>query len=378
MVIWRFIKTWRFWSPLLLLLGLEALFRSGVWEGRVTLQSHAGRTVVTKRALAEIDGSQVDYVTLGDSRARQGLHHKALATLARDFGREHVNMALPGSHFLSLKVLSRLALDQLKPLQGMVLVVPPGFLQSRGNGEYELGIVRPLREYTDSWEMMDHVPLRAGHIPSWGSWSDFAGYREDLLHWAKGGDGRREVSELNIGRWWLEWTAEYPSQLCSIDWQQDDICAKIQDLDRRNEAVDSVQRYCRQSRGRRQLMAQDIQLWREVKLPSLTTAWRDFLTGLGSELDLIVVTLPQHSLYEQRSLFAESIHEADTLLADLQQQGILRWLDLRDALLDAHLSECSAFRDPWHLNQAGQQVATERLSAYLRQTWYASDSVATQ
>jgi hypothetical protein len=378
MVILRFMKTWRFWAPLLLLLGLEWLFRTGYWEDRVTLQSHAGRSVVTKRALASIDGSQVDYVTLGDSRARQGIHHKQMAALARAFGKQHINLALPGSHFLSLKVLSRLALDQLPQLQGMVLVIPPGFLQSMGNGEYELGIVRPLRTYTDSWEMMNHVPVQAGHIPSWGSFSDFAGYREDLLHWVnqRNDSERHEVNALNIGRWWLEWTAEYPLQLCGIDWHSDDVCDSVAALSSADEAVANVQRYCRQSRGTMAVFKRGYDQWRAEKLPVLKQAWQVFLTDLGQRVDLVVVTLPQHSLFEQRSLMNDAVSEADTFLADLQQQGHIHWLDLRTALSAAEIAECAAFRDPWHLNQQGQQIVSEQLEAYLRQHWYSSDELA--
>ena len=70
-------------APLLLLLGVEALFQAGAWEPFARPDSHAGTSILRKRALSSPAYRRIDYVTLGSSRPEYGLDHEALAALAQ-------------------------------------------------------------------------------------------------------------------------------------------------------------------------------------------------------------------------------------------------------------------------------------------------------
>ena len=74
-------------------------------QRRARPDSHAGTSILRKRALASPAYRHIDYVTLGSSRQEYGLDHETLATLAQRHGRVYANLSMPGSHWMTLDVL---------------------------------------------------------------------------------------------------------------------------------------------------------------------------------------------------------------------------------------------------------------------------------
>lgn len=370
MVIFPFLRRGLFWLPIVLVCALELSFRLGWWESWMIWNSHAGRTIATKRALASIDRSGVNYVMLGDSRAHQGFNHEQLAEQARAQQAGYVDFALPGSHFLSFKVLSRYARDQLPQLNGLILVVPPAFLQSLGNGEYELGIVHPLRSYTSTEEMLQHVPLQADKLSTWASISELVAYRDNVQQLLRNGFTDQRIGQVNVGPWWLRWTAEYSENLCEVPLQEAELCTRLQQEAAGNPAEASVKQFCSRPGLGSKTNAAAQQTWLDRRA-GISAAWREYLGELSAQYRVLVVTLPMLPLFAEYEVLPEAEQASHHLLAQLQDEGQIEWLDLSQRLNPAE-PECQFYRDPWHLNQVGQAAMTAVLKDYLQQHWYSN------
>lgn len=377
MIILHFIRSWVFWLPLVVLLLVELCFRAGLWEPFVLWDSHAGQTVMTKRSLERIDRLGIEYITLGNSTAREGLDHKQLARLALSHHSDHINLSLPGSHFLTFKTLERYAAAQLPNLKGVLLITPAAFLQAMGNGEYELSIVRPLQAYTGWQEQMLHVNFRHDSLASWSSLSSFVGYRDDVAGWLKSmGQGRDLVQHHEPGRWWFEWTANDAENICWADEEgvaiqsTAQLCPIIEASGGSSDMADTMRQFCRMPVLAEVISPQDLEYWRSRQLPGIRQAWEDYLRDMGARYRLVILSLPVPEIYRQRRMIDEITAASYALLQRLSDEGVLHWLDLRSLPSSMAVDECALFRDPWHLNVKGQRGVTERVAPFLQKVWY--------
>ena len=244
-----------------------------------------------------------------------------------------------------------------------------------GNGEYELGIVRPLQPYTSWQEQVQHVPLEMESMTTWGALSSFIAYREDISHWIKNVGGNRElVSDHDPGLWWFQWSAQHDEDFCALlpvdPVQQASPCEGALKSRGPGYVEKTMRSYCRMPVLADVVSARDLKQWSEEQLPGLQTAWENYLRHLGAKYRVLVLSLPIPTVYRQRSMLDELTSASDALLESLAAEGVIDWLDLRWVLNTQNRPECAYFRDPWHLNRLGQQEVTAELGAYLKQTWY--------
>ena len=170
----------RLLAPLALVLLAEAAFQTGVWEPLARPQSHAGTSVRLKHALLDPDIPHIDFVTLGSSRPEYGIDHALLASDARMHGFVHADLRSPGSHWMTVGILTRWLARHHPEIRGGVIALSIQDFQSAGNGDYELGIVYPFHALSDIPWMAAHVPFEHDDIASWGTWSALVQWREDI------------------------------------------------------------------------------------------------------------------------------------------------------------------------------------------------------
>ena len=182
----------KFVAPLLLLMLCESLFRLGIWEGMVKPDSHAGTSVRLKRALNDPIMQQLDFVTLGSSRPVYGIDHEALARIAQEHGAVHANLSMPGSHWMTVDVLTEWLAAHRPNLRGGVIAMDLTTFMYPGNGSYELAIVAPFRGFADDAVIAAHVPAKRDEMATWGAHSALYQYREDIQDFIKAPLQRRE------------------------------------------------------------------------------------------------------------------------------------------------------------------------------------------
>ena len=128
-------------APIALLLALESLFHTRLWERHAQPASHAGTSVRLKRALRDPVARHIDFVTLGSSRPEYGIDHAAWASRARERGLVDADLSMPGTHWMTIGVLTRWLAREHPEIRGGVIGVAIQDFANPGNGAYELGIV---------------------------------------------------------------------------------------------------------------------------------------------------------------------------------------------------------------------------------------------
>ncbi|HET6546711.1 MAG TPA: hypothetical protein VFG55_08205, partial [Rhodanobacteraceae bacterium] len=192
-------KILRLLAPLVLVLLVEAVFQAGVWEPLAKPASHAGTSVRLERALLDPAVPRIDFVTLGSSRPEYGIDHAMLAAEAKRRGLVHANLSMPGSHWMTVGILTRWLARHHPEVRGGIIALSIQDLQYPGNGSYELGIVYPFHRLSDIPWMAEHVPFAREDIESWGTWSALFGWREDIRDFIT--NPSRRLSSL---RWWAK------------------------------------------------------------------------------------------------------------------------------------------------------------------------------
>jgi len=353
-------------APLLLLLGVEALFRAGAWEPFARPDSHAGTSILRKRALSSPAYRRIDYVTLGSSRPEYGLDHEALAALAQRHGRVHANLSMPGSHWMTLDVLGDWLARAHPEVRGGIIALSIQDFLFAGNGAYELGIVYPFHRLADVRGMAQHVPFTREDPATWGLISALFEYREDvrdaLLHPRERRDSlawwhARPAEEL------LRQNTHRDEDMCAFGLDALDACDKVEVAG--GERAAGLARQCRELRsgakGRFDLTA----MTRQQPQPEFLQLTRDLvrarLRSLRWSTPPIVVLMPAPRVW-QDAVSPSGLHDwALDVLRPLTEDGSIHLIDATTALETDGRTDCRLFFDFYHQNDAGRARLMETL-----------------
>lgn len=347
-------------APLLLLTVLEAAFEAGIWEPLAQPMSHAGTSVRLKRALGDPHMPRIDYVTLGSSRPEYGIDHALLAATARQAGQVHADLAMPGSHWLTIDLLTEWLQRAHPELRGGIIALSIQDLINPGNGSYELGIVQPFRHLGDIGEVSAHVPFQRGDIATYGIYSALFGWRADIQEFVRHPYARAASID------WFKANRPASMTLFANPQSHGDMCAfgldALSACDKVDAASDSardgLKRQCRELRADAASRADFNTLSHQQPLPVSMQQTRDLVQARLRAIDWpippLVVLMPMPRLWT-RDVLAAGLHDwALSILAPLADEGRIHLIDAT-AFFDADgPAECSAFFDFYHQNAAGR------------------------
>lgn len=354
-------------APLALVLLVEVLFHAGIWEPLARPASHAGTSVRVKRALTDPALPRLDFVTLGSSRPEYGLDHALLAADARGHGAVHANLSLPGSHWMTIGVVTHWLADHHPEIRGGLIALSIQDFVYPGNGTYELGIVYPFRRLADIPLMREHVALARGDVASYGLYSALFAWREDIQDFVRDPGARRAS---------LDWYAKNRTTndlLFGNSPSQGDMCAfgidSLAACDRVEAAAtpqaDGLRRQCaelRKSASHRGHVAEWLQ---QPAPPEFLMRTRDVvrrqLRAIAWPQPPVVVLMPVPRVWSAQVL-ARGQHEwALSILQPLVDEGRIRLIDGTDYFNEDIDAGCSSFFDFYHQNAAGRERFTRWL-----------------
>ena len=363
-------------APLLCLLAVEALFRMGAWEPFARPDSHAGTSILRKRALASAGYRHIDYVTLGSSRPEYGLDHEALADLAQRHGRVHANLSMPGSHWMTMDVLGDWLSRAHPEVRGGVIALSIQDFLFAGNGAYELGIVYPFHRLGDVPDMARHVPFSREDLATWGLYSALFEYREDvrdaLLH-------PRERRNSLI--WWHQRTADEllrrnahrEEDMCAFGLDTLDACDKVEAAG--GERAAGLARQCQELRGGAKGRFDLGAMAQQTPLPDFLRLTRDLvrarLRSLRWQTPPVVVLMPVPRVWPDAVSPAGLQAWALDVLRPLAADGTIRLIDATAALDEGDHTDCRLFFDFYHQNDAGRARLMETLLPRVEAVLYA-------
>ena len=365
----------KFIAPLLLLAGCEGLFRLGIWEAMVKPESHAGTSVRVKRALDDASMRKLDFVTLGSSRPVYGIDHEALARMAEERGAVHANLSMPGSHWMTVDVLTDWLAQHRPALRGGVIATDLTTFMYPGNGAYELAIVAPFRGMADTATVTAHVPFRLDDLATWGGYSALYQYREDIQDYVRSPLERRKSLS-----WWhdnlsvtdvLQHNAAETREMCEFGVDTVAACDRVDAAS--GAAADGLRHQCRELRAALAGRPDYAALMRQNPLPPHLQQVRDNvrtrLRALNWQRAPVVVLMPLTGAWKEASPLG--LHEwALSVLQPLVDEGRIRLIDATDALAATPEAGCHDYFDFYHQNDSGRAALMQTLLPQLRTALY--------
>jgi hypothetical protein len=348
--------------PLILLLAIEAAYRFGAWEAAAAPGSHSGQAIAMKRLWIGHE-HPIDVVTLGSSRAVYGLDHAMLAGEARRHGRVHATFALAGSHWMSVRGISRWLETHRPEVKRRVIALSIADFQFAGNGPYELAIVEPLRGWTDARWISRHVPFDLHDVATYGVYSSLMEYRGDMAQAIR--NPRQRWHQLRADR-------EFPAikilegagddrDLCAVDVSTLGRCVATALA----PGAQSLREQCSAVRASRPV---DRRLLVAGPGGGPHPAILDGRNMIVSELretrwrgHTMVVLLPIHHTWLQE-VVTEDLHQwVLSMLRPLVDEGTITLLDYTGHFDHDARSDCGAFFDLYHQNTASAKELTHTL-----------------
>ncbi len=347
--------------PLLIIVAMEALFRSNFWELFAAPDSHAGTSIRLKQAVAQTP-AKIDFVTLGSSRAVYGLDHKRIAAMAGKRGLVHVNLSMPGSHWMSVMTVIDWLRTERPEVSGGIIALSVADLQYVSNGNYELAIVRPFQGLLEtSGDASARFELR--DPSSYGSISALYQYRGDIQ------DAVRHPLQRGQAIGWFASFGQHqlfdgPRQqihTCAIPWDTIAHCAGHIAV---TENDQHVVRLCRSLAGN----AGHAGDWSGLDARALPPDRQDVLGQRQRELRNVgwpkppLVILMPITHHWSRELMPKGAREwAHMVLDPLAAEGKIRLLDYSDFFDVDGMTRCDVFWDIYHQNEKGLTELTDAL-----------------
>lgn len=363
-------------APIVLVLLLEALFEGGVWEPLALPASHAGTSVRLKRALTDPAIPRIDYVTLGSSRPEYGIDHALLADAAKQRGRIHADLTMPGTHWMTIGVLTRWLQREHPEIRGGIVALSIADLANPGNGSYELGIVQPFRQLVDTPWIAEHVPLQSADVATYGTYSALFDWRADIQDFV-----RHPLARMDPIDWYkanrpasriLFENPESDGDMCAFGIDALTDCANVDaSTDPKN---DGLKRQCTDLRS---IAAGHVDFRSRMQLQPLPEFMRKARDLVQAQLRQthwpqppLVVLMPAPRIWT-RDVLGPGLHEwALAILQPLADQGHIHLVDATEFFDTDGDSACHLFFDFFHQNSAGRDRFTRWLLPQVKSLLY--------
>jgi len=367
-------------APLALVALLDLAFALGLWEPLAQPASHAGTSVRLKRMLRDPSLAHVDYVTLGSSRPEYGIDHAMLAAAAKESGSVHANLSMPGSHWMTIGILTRWLEREHPEVRGGVIALSVGDLAWPGNGSYELGIVQPFRRFADMPWIAAHVPFDHSDISTYGTYSALFEWRADIREFVRDPEARQKSID-----WWRT-NRSSPDRLFGNPESHGDMCAFGTGSLAACDAVDAstdpkqdgLKRQCRELRGFAAGRMDFNAMAQQDPLPDFMRETRDLvrqqLRATRWPQPPVVVLMPMPRIWTRQLLGDGQREWALSILQPLVAEGRIRLIDATGFFDDT--DECGMFFDFYHQNAAGRERFTRWLLPQLDAMLYRTGAVA--
>ncbi len=368
-----FLRKPHLWLALMLVLLVELMLRTPASALLQSGGSHTGRSLQLQSAL-RARGERLNVITIGSSIAEYGVDHEALGEALRAQGLEYASLAMPGGHLLTMRTLTRYAQEQLPELRAAVVLIALTEFESIGNGSYELAIAQPWLRIGDHRWVSEHVPLDRAEPSTLGSISALAGYRHHAQFLTR--SPKRLAKAL---KWWRRpsiderlWvTGRSSDSLCGMDTSSLAACLDpTRPLDQNLTSVataNTARATCTHMHidgGQGDWRGHDLEAESPI-FRRMRELRQQQLRELPSHAPPLLVLMPVHPLWEQERLAVGVRDWVTQIHAPLVARGEIRMLDLSRMFEGPGMRTCEYFRDMYHLNHAGQALATAAIKTAL-------------
>jgi hypothetical protein len=361
-------------TPLVLLVLIELAFRLGVWEPLAMPLSHAGTSVRLKRNLLDPAVAKLDYVTLGSSRPEYGIDHKRISEAAKTHGLVHANLSMPGTHWMSIGVLTDWLREHHPEIRGGIIALSSQSLGWPSNGYYELGIVQPFRRSSDDAWIAAHVPLESDHIESFGSRFALFAWRDDVRDFLVNPVSRlnrfRKTSRQADPQRLFE-NPDMPGDMCAWGLDSLDACRRLEEA---ADASPGLRIQCEQVKNTVEGRPDFEAMASQIPIPEFMRLTRELIQHQLREIKWptppVVVLMPTPPIW-RNDAHGEGLQKwALSILKPLEDDGTIRLIDATRFFDEDARGGCEDFGDFYHQNSKGRQAFSDWLMAKLDEWHY--------
>lgn len=371
-----FFAHYRFWLPFVILLCVELFFQSGLYEPLVKRESFVGKTIQAKQAVSTIGSSRVNFVTLGDSKARLGLNHTELLRASQGHGLLHINLSINGAHLLAYKKMVEWIRKDFPNVKGVFIGVNAHAVIGEFDPVYELPVIQPFRRLGDFIEVERRIPFKANELDTYGTYSALFLYRKDIKDFIKNPLKRIEGLYSQQPPWGAVLAGENMTEfnLCFLDLSTPEACVRSS----RNiisyyknssglEEYEDMMKSCSEWVGR--TPASDKSIYEQIKKyeGSITRSWKELFESLRFDVRPVVVLLPEHSFVRRYVVPGGTVPWVRSMLKGFEDEGLIDLIDMSDRFIDG---ECRYFADVEHLNRVGMQDVSRDIVPVLEEKFY--------
>lgn len=355
-------------GPLLLLALIEFLFRLGVWEPMAARDSHSGTSIRAKHAVMAW-ADDIDYITLGSSRAEYGFDHSLLFNHAKTRGYTHLNLSQPGSHWLTITTISQWLQQRHPELKGGVIGLSYLDFQYPRNGSYELAIAQPFRPLL-SRPALYQFQFDPNDLSSYGAWSALFAYRQDVRDFL-GNPKKRLITN----QWFaankpyrFDENPETNRDVCALPWDSLEQCLNAAPTTSEGEVFQNNCRTFAPTGGRVD--------WSNLTEPlapdraETRAAIQAAIRGLGWPEPPIIVLLPTTHHWRDSITALGGSRWAHQVLDPLAASGEIVLIDRTEFFDVNQKTRCDVFIDLHHQNGVGATALTENLLPELDRLLY--------
>jgi hypothetical protein len=238
-----------------------------------------------------------------------------------------------------------------------------------GNGAYEAAKVVPLRNDISAREILHHVPFRLADIRTYMPFFALAGYREDIKQLLANPVQRMALVRAHAQRdpmQFLAFSNEDEHDLCVIPMSEPETCRDELTLlggevpESTRQALETL---CRVASSKKQFPPPG------KSEQELAGEWIEFLLDLSARVRLLLVIVPDHSIFQQRIYRTGATYVTGKILETVQSSDTIDLLDVRDLIVKQEDPECRYFGDERHLNERGMEALTGAVLPELRKFW---------
>ena len=361
-------------APLFLLVLIEIAFRLGVWEPLAAAQSHAGASIRLKQRVLDPALAKMDFVTLGSSRPEYGIDHARIAAAAQSHGYSHANLSMPGSHWMTIGVISAWLREHHPEIRGGIIALAVQDMTWKRNGYYELGIVQPLRTPAGEQWIEARNPFDRSQIESYGSRFALFAWRDDvrdfLAHpFSRLNRWRKSTDQPDSNR--LFENPELSGDMCQWGLISLDACKR---LNADPQAPAGLKNQCVQVSDAVNNTPDFATLAKQTPIPQYMQEARDLSQRQLRELDWpappVVVLMPMPKIWFSNA-HASGLHQwALDILQPLDAEGSIHLIDATDFFNTEKDGGCAEFADFYHQNSKGRSAFSDWLLPQVDQLLY--------
>ena len=363
----------KFWLPIIILLFfallLEILLKFGIWEKLVAPHSFLGNSISREKAIKEYGLEKIEWITIGDSKTDWGIDHGLLRSQLADIP-VHIRMSFANSDFLAMQSTIDWSIAHMPNLKGVMIGITERNFGHLDNLNAQFKLSWPFRSHTNFLDYDNFSSKKKKKL--WYKKLAIIIFYQDIKDFLK--NSLLRFYQIN------NFQNNYYNNILNFSKNLNGTICKY-NIDTLFNCIDAS-KSIKFKKGKLSVTERYIQKYcsheRIIKTPNKN----NFLVGKMSEKNTIkilknwkllinrtlekhlkiqMIILPESNFLKYAVNFQNANDTINQLIKNFENKNDFDYLDLRSIFTKSHGNECEYYIEPFHYNNLGKKLITERI-----------------